>query len=622
MSDPPSIGSDRNLLDLAIERDWLDAETGARLTAQAAENGTELSDLLIEEGLLNTGRVDALKALLEPTSVAPGFEVLELLGQGAFGCVYLARQGKLDRIVALKVINLQRFGDSNIGRRTEVEAQVVGGLKHPNIVAAFDYGTHRGQMYLAMEFVEGNDLLDHIQSVGPCNERFAWGIARQVASALAYANDAGIVHRDIKPANILLTEPPPGFATQPGLPMVKVTDFGLARRAFENADGKITMPGTTVGTPYYVAPEQLGRSEVDTRADIYALGATVFHLLTGEAPYAELNSVMTVILAKTRGERWASELPAGVSDATRQLLDRMMAHEPADRLPTCRMLVEEIDRLLTTSPSADPAPTQAIDGGQADAGQATQVIETVPTEETRHQTFSGRRIWIAIATALTLIAGVGIGALFLPEKDGDTSSNNDEDSTPVERELVYDGWQKSLFDGENVPLDAEQNGSWDVPPLSTGGSFLVGSNGASLKFTIEPPMDKPLNYFDVRMRITPVESASAEVHFGLADSEARFGLRIAGKMAKVGRPDRNRLAPIPNGRSIELREPNRNVSMGRVVRIIRQPDGWFVYVNGTPVAALPAESRSGDPVITIIAGDGNVKYSDMDVRRLRVVEEK
>ena len=171
--------------------------------------------------------------------------------------------------------------------RFEQEAQTVARLIHPHIITAFDFGKHAGRLYFAMEYVEGEDAERYVKRLHPLDERQVWMLIRQAASGLAHAAESGIVHRDIKPANMLLVTPPKGFPLPPGVPMVKIADFGLAFLSAEvNDRTRLTSEQSTLGSPHYMAPEQLNAGGVvDFRADLYSLGASAFHLLAGRAPF-------------------------------------------------------------------------------------------------------------------------------------------------------------------------------------------------------------------------------------------------------------------------------------------------------------------------------------------------
>jgi len=211
----------------------------------------------------------------ECAQLFPGYEVLRLLGRGGMGAVYQAREIELDRLVAIKLLPLEVSVDKDFADRFRREARAMARLNHPNIITVYAFGTTReGHLYFVMEFVEGANLADVIHQVGLTGEQ-ALSIVEQCCTALAYAHGKGIVHRDIKPANVMIdTES-----------QVKIADFGLARLTDNSAaDLGHTMTGTVMGTPDYMAPEQMKGMNVDHRADIYSLGVMVYEMLCREVP--------------------------------------------------------------------------------------------------------------------------------------------------------------------------------------------------------------------------------------------------------------------------------------------------------------------------------------------------
>ncbi|TAJ03452.1 MAG: serine/threonine protein kinase [Planctomycetota bacterium] len=207
----------------------------------------------------------------------PGYEVLALIGEGGMGAVYRARQTKLDRTVALKLLSPELTRDAAVRERFAREAQALAKLAHPHIVGVHDYGEVELEpgttlCYLAMELVEGANLRDVLRE-GKLAPAQALALVPPLCAALQYAHDRGIVHRDIKPENILLD----AHAAP------KIADFGLAKLA--EFDAGLTSTGALLGTPKYMAPEQIEHpARVDHRADIYALGVVLYEMLTGELP--------------------------------------------------------------------------------------------------------------------------------------------------------------------------------------------------------------------------------------------------------------------------------------------------------------------------------------------------
>ncbi len=202
--------------------------------------------------------------------VADRYRILEKLGEGGMGTVYLAEHVKMGRMSAIKVISKSLTQDADAIARFNREAANASRINHPNVCAIYDFGeTEDGVIYLAMEFIEGESLTDLINREGALAPKRAADIARQTAEALEAAHEFGIVHRDLKPDNIMITK------TRGGLDLAKVVDFGIAKAAGGDEKQNVTKTGLVVGTPEYMSPEQLSGDAVDSRSDIYSL-ALVF----------------------------------------------------------------------------------------------------------------------------------------------------------------------------------------------------------------------------------------------------------------------------------------------------------------------------------------------------------
>src|SRR5215813_9118280 len=195
-------------------------------------------------------------------SAFPQLEILEFIGQGGMGLVFKARQPKLDRFVALKLMPQKPGADPALGERFNREARVLARLSHPNIVAVHDFGQAGPFFYLVMEFVDGVNLRQAMRA-GRFTPAQALALVPKICDALQYAHEEGVLHRDIKPENLLLDT----------RGRVKIADFGIAKLLGDGKDITLTASGATVGTPHYMAPEQLERPhDVDQRADVYSLG--------------------------------------------------------------------------------------------------------------------------------------------------------------------------------------------------------------------------------------------------------------------------------------------------------------------------------------------------------------
>jgi tRNA A-37 threonylcarbamoyl transferase component Bud32 len=211
----------------------------------------------------------------EMAKLFPQLEIIELLGQGGMGAVYKARQPRLNRFVALKILSPEKQNDPQFAERFEREARALAWLTHPNIVTVYDFGETQGIFFLLMEFVDGMSLRRLLQTRKLASNE-ALAIVPQICQALQYAHDQGIIHRDIKPENILLDKKG----------QVKIADFGIAK-ILDQPPQDISLTGAkdVVGTPYYMAPEQIEKPQtVDHRADIYSLGVVFYEMLTGELP--------------------------------------------------------------------------------------------------------------------------------------------------------------------------------------------------------------------------------------------------------------------------------------------------------------------------------------------------
>ncbi len=265
-----------------------------------------------------------------------GLRVEKRLGSGAMGEVYLATQLSMEREVALKVLPPGLTSDREYVERFMNEVRMLGRLNHPNIVTAFEAGHDSGHYYLAMLFVDGESLDARLERDGPLPAKEALQIALKVADALSYAWDEfEILHRDIKPANIMIDR---GGE-------VRLMDMGISKQASE--DSGLTMAGFVVGTPHYMSPEQAkGNQALDFRADLYSLGATLYHLVAGQPPYAG-ESTMN-ILAQVLADPYTpvGEINPEVSDDCAWLIDRMMQKDPDERYQSWGELISDITRVL------------------------------------------------------------------------------------------------------------------------------------------------------------------------------------------------------------------------------------------------------------------------------------
>ena len=295
-----------------------------------------------------------------------GFKVTRALGRGGMGTVYLARQLSMDRNVALKVLSPQLSSDRQFVDRFMREVRVLAMLEHPNIVAAHEAGEDSGHYYLAMAYVDGESLDVRLRHSGPLPEQQALQITRTVAQALSYAwKKHQLLHRDIKPANIMVDREG----------QVKLMDVGISKSLTEET--ALTMTGALIGTPNYMSPEQARNAKgLDFRADIYSLGATLYHLVTGRAPFQGTSSaeVVTQVLRDPLPSPRVANPDVSLSCA--DLLTTMMAKDPEQRPASWDALVTDMSAVLggdlpLTAPLAADRET-VVSGGTPPAQTARQ----------------------------------------------------------------------------------------------------------------------------------------------------------------------------------------------------------------------------------------------------------
>ncbi len=269
------------------------------------------------------------------------YEIIREIARGGMGVVFRARQVSLNRPVALKMILAGQLADLDAVRRFHIEAEAAANLDHPGIVPIYEVGEHEGQHYFSMGFVEGQSLSQRLAG-GPLPAREAAELIRRVSEAIEYAHQHGVIHRDLKPANILLD--------QNGNP--RVTDFGLAKKV--QGDSGLTGSGQIMGTPSYMPPEQAGgtRGEVGPAADVYALGATLYALVTGRPPFQAATAMDTVIQVLSDEPVPPRRLNASIPRDLETICLKCLEKEPGKRYTHAADLREDLSRYLAGDPIA------------------------------------------------------------------------------------------------------------------------------------------------------------------------------------------------------------------------------------------------------------------------------
>ncbi len=311
-------------------------------------NQRSLADVLIEHNFITVNQAKRIRGQIEDrrSSQIPGYQLISKLGRGAMATVYKARQNSLDRIVAVKVLPKRSSGDPEFVDRFYKEGRAAARLSHNNIVQAIDVGSSPdGYHYFTMEYVEGKTLYDIMQPP-PVGEGKAFAepealdIVIQMADALAHAHQRGLIHRDVKPKNILLT--PQGVA--------KLTDLGLAR-ATDDKEAAESEAGKAYGTPYYISPEQVrGDVDIDFRADVYSLGATMYHLVTGKPPFD--GETPSAVMHKHLKQPLvpADHVNTSLSAGLGEIIDVAMAKDRDERYRSTEEMLEDLELVRQNQP--------------------------------------------------------------------------------------------------------------------------------------------------------------------------------------------------------------------------------------------------------------------------------
>jgi len=328
-----------------------------------------IADLLVEKGYATKRQLERLKQLAEAERSGqqiPGYKIMGKLGSGAMATVYKAKQLSLDRLVAIKVLPKKYNSNVQFIERFYQEGRSAALLNHPNIVQAYDVGKAGEFHYFVMEYVDGRTVYDDIVKNRRYQEKEAIDVVLQIAEALGHAHEKGIIHRDVKPKNLMMTSD--GVA--------KLADMGLAR-AMSDKEAAEAEQGKAFGTPYYISPEQIrGEKVIGPPADIYSLGATLFHMVVGRVPFDGKNP-SAVMHQHLKGELVAPDhanpkLSPGISE----VIEMMMAKDPRKRYAKCKDLISDLRAVRL---GKEP-PIAHQDLGGADLSSLVKAEEAAPSE--------------------------------------------------------------------------------------------------------------------------------------------------------------------------------------------------------------------------------------------------
>ena len=357
------VAMDTELTRLVVEKSLATPEEVQEcLKVQSAETAGEdlqrsFAQVLVDCGVVTDRQMQRLKRSIEASIEAtrdqqiPGYKILGKLGAGAMAAVFKAKQLSLDRKVAIKVLPGKLSENADYVEMFYKEGKAAAKLNHPNIVGAYDVGEAGGFHYFVMEYVEGHTLFDELAKGKIFEEEEAVGIIIQIARALEHAHRQGLIHRDVKPKNIMVDTNG----------RVKLADMGLARLTNDPETAQAEA-GRAFGTPYYISPEQIrGRVDIDARADLYSLGATLYHLVTGKVPFEGPTpaAVMHKHLkdALVPPDHVNTNLSAGLGE----VVEVMMAKSRRHRYPSASDLLVDLEAIAAGD--APPIARKQIDAG-------------------------------------------------------------------------------------------------------------------------------------------------------------------------------------------------------------------------------------------------------------------
>ena len=615
-------------VDAALSRGWSAEQTAREHTA------------------LNPAVIGIIQALLHPCDQVPGYELLSHLGHGGMGVVYKARQLAFNRTVALKTILVGPDANPISLQRFEQEAQTIGRLVHPHLVTAYDFSRAGGRYALAMEFLDGQDAERWRETRVP-SERVVWCLIRQAVAGLAHAAAAGVIHRDIKPSNLLLVPPPVGFSMPPGVPLLKVADFGLALLQDASLQStRLTNENSTLGSPIYMAPEQLKGSRVDHRADIYAVGATAYYLLAGHSPFEGLN-MSQIYGQKLYGEPQPIEtLRADLSSVSVTLVAWLMTRDVDQRPGEYEAILKQIDEVLPNLPPerdhweeplsssagttptdspldrysqtqvvAIPAPTvrppfppvvpsRAVASVPTQAATIESPLSIQPAEMPAAPRRLGRRTWI-IGGLWIAVAAMGIGWIIWPPAPQPVTAVRNWQPT---------GWATECYDGRTLQGWKVERGTW-IPGVKDGegAPILAGSRGA-ISFPLLRSLEgqvAPLYGFRIVVLVDPRGAGAAELQWalnseGVRASATRYVVRLANEQLTIGTRTSFNGPLATTLMTRDLPAGNQRYE----IKLEQHGGNAWIFLNGEEVGVCPAPSYVQTPEFFLAAEPASGASSD------------
>jgi serine/threonine-protein kinase len=635
MAADPQIDRDAKFIETCVELKLL-KETDAQLLQRSVDLPGYAAQEAVKLGLLTAADVDIVHSLQYPTETVPGYEIQSVIGRGGMGVVYRARQSDLDRIVALKTILINNVSNPTVAARFEREAKALARLQHPNIVQALNFGKHQGRYFFAMEFVPGRTCEQAIRDDGIMPAQNVWFLVREVASGLLHALNQNLIHRDIKPANLILVPPPEGSRWAKSVESIKIADFGLAMFADVSDDKlKLTTGDKIMGSPAYMSPEQFGLGDVDFRTDMYALGATAWHLLFGSPPFVG-SSVAQLYQQKLQPlEVDPAALPTTIPESHWRLLMGLLDPDPNRRPPSYEVLIEAIDQLELSEPMARPATglQASTIAPSADDQLTLDAVELAVTEDsgspkpaaepgqptvapTIELASPPSNIWrrLIIGVAILGVCGI-IFALWPPglPSRGPRTYTRVVSSTPLFDGFTLKGWD----------VGGTMVGAWNPMEAPDASTAIACTGGRGALTRQLPNLQHPRI---ILFAWLAAKDAIIDIDFGfdaLVPGDDRGCLRLAGSGLQLGIKD----SDFGDLDVVDQAQPPAKLhDRFHVIHVERQRDDWFVFVEEQLIGTLPIASVGNGDALRLVVHESNpdggdeetpAYFADLQISELR-----
>lgn len=517
--------------------------------------------------------------------LADRYELVEKLGKGAFGSVFRARQLGIDRMVAIKLLMPDaEVVDGMAVARFQREAKLSSSLEHPNTVTIHDYGQWNAILYLVMEYVRGNSLQRLVRQEGALAPSRALKIAKQVLSSLQEAHGRGVVHRDMKPGNIML------FDRVGDRDVVKVLDFGIAKFISNDneatsdhaAKEDLTVAGRIVGTPRYMAPEQIRGGAISPSTDLYSVGLILYEMLTGKQAISGDSTISLIALQLSPDSAIDPQDPL-VPEVLRPILLKATSKEAEERFASAKEFVEALDAVLPMFEGGSATPSGFIPAAGDPRASGPQRPQPAPTQPARELTQPGSSklplILAAVFGGLLLLGGVGFGLKTLlgsdPEVAPPLQADNSKSEVPKEpaepKELVPDEQPPSKEDAAPTEPAAERTLELTTTPagvLVKRGEEEVGHTPVKLALREGLPESVELSMVGYEPQTVALKELQGDaLHVELKpEAKAPPEVKDKGEQAKKDTPKKDPKAGDPKASKDlgKVADPGKGADPGKV----------------------------------------------------------